>query len=158
MDKVHDYIHSLLSITGEVVGRKKIQKLTYILKILGVPINLQFKYHLYGPYSFDLQLKIDELVEWDMLKEKKAGNGYVYTDYSSSSELEYRGILNNYENILKHLNGLSADDLELISTMLYLKEEGYSDEKLMLEKVRQLKPNLVPHIATSLKEFKSLSD
>ena len=39
---------------GQVVGRTRLQKRTYLLHRCGGDFGLNFVYHHYGPYSFDL--------------------------------------------------------------------------------------------------------
>jgi uncharacterized protein YwgA len=75
-------ILSLVNEAGRIQGRTKFQKIVYILKIKGANFNERFSYHYYGPYSSDLQLEIEELVDRQILNQQnfnpssyKVGNG-----------------------------------------------------------------------------------
>ncbi|NWN94951.1 MAG: YwgA family protein, partial [Bacillus sp. (in: Bacteria)] len=79
----HVKIMGALAISGEIVGRKKLQKMIYIAKKLSFPFQEKFEFHFYGPYSEELTLKVEELTNLGFVnevKEKKSGNvQYRYT-------------------------------------------------------------------------------
>src|SRR5699024_6984368 len=56
---------------NEVTGRKKLQKMIYILQVCGIPFGEKFHYHFYGPYSEELSLRVEELCNLGFLKEDR---------------------------------------------------------------------------------------
>lgn len=65
----------VFSDSGEIVGRKKLQKIIYIAKKLELPFYEKYDFHFYGPYSEELTLQVEELCNLGFLhevKEKKA--------------------------------------------------------------------------------------
>ena len=62
--KNFEKILALIKLTdNKIDGRTKFQKIVYILKNNGVNFEEQFKYHYFGPYSPELQLEIEELID-----------------------------------------------------------------------------------------------
>ncbi|MCX6866800.1 MAG: hypothetical protein NTV46_11410 [Verrucomicrobia bacterium] len=52
--------------TTGIEVRKKLQKMVHILQEFGIPFGVRFGYHHYGPFSEDLQDKIQSL-QYDKL-------------------------------------------------------------------------------------------
>ena len=72
---------------GELVGRTRLQKQAYLLHRCGGQFQLNFVYHHYGPYSFDLADGLtDARVEGQIEIEEKPGR-YGGMQYSSSREM-----------------------------------------------------------------------
>jgi uncharacterized protein len=111
--------------TGEITGRKKLQKIIYIAKKLSFPFQERFQFHFYGPYSEELTLRIEELSNIgfiDEIREKKGGYyQYRYTltetgkEFLSLNEVEMPCL----PDCLKDMNEQNARFLELVSTVLY---------------------------------------
>lgn len=110
---------------NEVIGRKKLQKMIYILKKTGLPFNEKFGFHFYGPYSEELTLRIEELCNLGFLTEQKE---------KKESYIQYHYILNDEGrqfldqapddlpvcgDLVERLNDQPARFLELIATMLF---------------------------------------
>ncbi|SDO62233.1 YwgA family protein [Alkalicoccus daliensis] len=122
----HAKLLALLKETEEIVGRKKLQKMVYIAKRLGQPFREKYQFHMFGPYSEELTLQIEEMCQADFveeLREKKAG--YYQYRYSLSSKGEQflaavfpeKKMLD--KELLRALNEKSSKFLELVSTILY---------------------------------------
>ncbi|MFO7152575.1 MAG: hypothetical protein DIU66_004950, partial [Bacillota bacterium] len=77
---MYENIYSLLKLmhsVNSICGRKKFQKIVKILQNFGFPFEQRFVFHLYGPYSQELQNDIDMMVEAGLLKENFDG-AYTY--------------------------------------------------------------------------------
>lgn len=61
----------VFSDSGEIVGRKKLQKIIYIAKKLELPFYEKYDFHFYGPYSEELTLQVEELCNLGFLHEVK---------------------------------------------------------------------------------------
>lgn len=55
----------------EVVGRKRLQKMIYILKKNGIDFSERYSFHFYGPYSEELSTRIEELSNLGFIRENK---------------------------------------------------------------------------------------
>ena len=147
MNKSFNRITSLLSLTKHISGRKKFQKLVHILQHKGLNFNENFKFHYYGPYSNELQLKIDALVMNGMIEEKSEDNawGLHYYKYTLSNikDFEVDPELNKYSSLIDYLNSQPAQVLELVSTVYYLLErkKNISADEAFLKSL-SLKPDL----------------
>jgi uncharacterized protein YwgA len=133
--KDHAKLMQAISVTGEIVGRKKLQKMIYIAKKLAFPFQERFQFHFYGPYSEELTLRVEELCNMqflDEVKEKKDGYfQYRYTLTEPGKEfLSLNGVDMPYlEDCLLDMNGQNARFLELVSTVLYF--DTLSKEEVM---------------------------
>src|SRR4051794_949145 len=112
-------------VSGEIIGRKKLQKMIYIAKKVSFPFQEKFQFHFYGPYSEELTLRVEELCNMGFLNEVKEKKGgyfqYRYTltdngrEFLSLNEIEMPCL----QDCLLDMNGQNARFLELVSTVLY---------------------------------------
>lgn len=129
----------------EVVGRKRLQKMVYIMKKCGIRFEERYEFHFYGPYSEELTLRIEEMCNLGFLSEamedKKNYHQYRYSlteagqDFLSHADID-RPELGDY---IGAMNEKSSRFLELVSTMLFFehlpKEE--IEEKIYIVKSKQ---------------------
>ncbi|WP_043930116.1 YwgA family protein [Bacillus sp. EB01] len=117
-------MHAVL-VSGEIVGRKKLQKMIYIAKKMSFPFQERFQFHFYGPYSEELTLRVEELCNMGFLEECKENKGgysqYRYCLTEAGREfLSMSGVeMPNLEDCFMDMNGQNARFLELVSTVLY---------------------------------------
>jgi len=137
--------------TGEVVGRKKCQKMIHILQECGHDFGFDFKLALYGAYSSALQAQLEDFVNYEYITEQPAATevaGYRTSTFSASDrgKTVLEKLKENREPSWKalavFLNEQNTRDLEAASTILYLQKEDITDRELQ-EKFRRLKPHLV---------------
>lgn len=125
MLKDHAKLMQAIRVSGEITGRKKLQKMIYIAKKMEFPFQERFQFHFYGPYSEELTTRVEELCNMgflDEVKEKKGGYfQYRYTltesgkEFLSLNEVEMPCL----QDCLTDMNGQNARFLELVSTVLY---------------------------------------
>ncbi|TDL32999.1 YwgA family protein [Jeotgalibacillus sp. S-D1] len=143
MMKDHAKLMQAFFVSGEIVGRKKLQKMIYIAKKLSFPFHEKYQFHFFGPYSEELTLRVEELCNMGFIteqKEKKSG----YTQYRYGITEEGQAFLDaqstnpmpSVEACLRDLNDQSSRFLELVSTMLYF--DGLQ-EKELIQKVQKVK-------------------
>ncbi|MBM7704104.1 YwgA family protein [Metabacillus iocasae] len=138
----HAKIVKVFAAAGEIVGRKKLQKMIFIAKKLKFPFYEKYNFHFFGPYSEELTLRIEELCNLGFLSEvKEKKGGYMQYRYGLTEEGER--FLSHYELELPHLepcmvdmNDRSSKFLELVSTILYFDDLSKEEVK---EKVFTLK-------------------
>lgn len=113
---------------GILVGRKKLQKIVYIAKKLEIPFTERYKFHMFGPYSEELTLRIEELCNLGFLSEVKEDKG-GYQQYRYALTEEGLSFLQLYplevpflEKVVGSMNEQSSRFLELVSTLLYFEE------------------------------------
>ncbi|HEX7066165.1 MAG TPA: YwgA family protein [Bacillales bacterium] len=121
----HAKVIAVLQQAGEIVGRKKLQKIVFIAQKLNYPFNEKYHFHFYGPYSEELTLRIEELCNLGFLNEVKETKGN-YDQYRYTSTPEGEKFLGHYDvdmpglgECIANLNGQSARFLELVSTVLH---------------------------------------
>src|SRR5262245_43433656 len=69
---------------GRLIGRTKLQKVAYLLELVGLGSGFQFQYRHYGPYSEDLADAVQMAVAFDLVseEERKADWGGTYSIYA----------------------------------------------------------------------------
>jgi uncharacterized protein YwgA len=121
----HAKLMQAVMVSGEIIGRKKLQKMIYIAKKVAFPFHERFQFHFYGPYSEELTLRVEELCNMGFLNEVKEKKGgyfqYRYTltepgkEFLSVNEVEMPFL----QDCLVDMNEQNARFLELVSTVLY---------------------------------------
>ncbi|MBT2583040.1 YwgA family protein [Planococcus sp. ISL-109] len=138
----HAKIVDFIATAEGVTGRKKLQKMIYIMKKLNVPFQEKYEFHIYGPYSEELAARIDELCDMGFLSEALEDKGsYVQYKYAVTDEgMEFRNALGS--SFLQHpqaaalLNGKSARFLELTATLLYFDHLERNEQIAKLHSVK----------------------
>jgi uncharacterized protein YwgA len=161
MYKLFINLLNLVNATGRISGRKKFQKLVYILKHKGFNFKEDYSYYYYGPYSSVLQMEIDDLVRSELLDESLNNNTYEYSITDKAYEYVRDSSYSEEQvSLINMLNQESAYILELVSVFFYLEDSGYNNQNAILKKTRILKPELVNYIGEAyslysrIKEFK----
>ncbi|WP_172371277.1 YwgA family protein [Sporosarcina jiandibaonis] len=141
----HAKIVQFISLAGEVTGRKKLQKMIYIAKKMNFPFSEKFELHMYGPYSEELTLRVEELCEMGFLDEERIDKGaYFQYQYNVSGEgerfLETAGkVPGSLSDFIQKMQVKSSRFLELVSTLLYF---DHFEKKEQIEKVQVVKNKL----------------
>ena len=147
-------ILTMINEAGNVAGRIKLQKIIYILKNKGISFDEKFRYHYYGPYSQDLQLEIEELVDREFLIEESA-NPYIYKIKQQDSFHKVSDIVDNGD-LIRLLNKKDYRELELVSTIYFLQNEGIKNKNAIKKKMQILKPRLKELIDTAFELKKEI--
>ncbi|MGN7310661.1 YwgA family protein [Alkalicoccobacillus gibsonii] len=139
----HAKLMTFFSQAGEVVGRKKLQKMIYIEKKLSLPFRERYTFHVYGPYSEELSLRVEELTNLGLLDEVREDKGHYYqyryrlseegTQFLSLSTID----MPDATPITTSLNEQSSRFLELLSTLLYF---DHLEGEELKQKVISVKP------------------
>ncbi|MFT8321731.1 MAG: YwgA family protein [Bacillus sp. (in: firmicutes)] len=125
MLKDHAKIIKAIATSGEIIGRKKLQKMIYIAKKLDFPFQEKYQFHFFGPYSEELTLRVEELCNMGFLNEVKEKKGgyfqYRYTLTDDGKEfLELNEVdMPSLPSCLTDMNEQNSRFLELVSTVLY---------------------------------------
>ncbi len=150
MLKDHAKLMYALQVSGEITGRKKLQKMIYIAKKVAFPFQERFQFHFYGPYSEELTLRVEELCNMGFLEEikEKKGGYYQYRYSLTESGQEFLSLnevnMPHLEDCLIDMNGQSARFLELVSTILYfdnLEKEEVTEKVFTLKKKQNYTPD-----------------
>ncbi|WJY26556.1 MULTISPECIES: YwgA family protein [Sporosarcina] len=141
----HAKIVQMISLAEEVNGRKKLQKMVYILKKLQFDFAEKYELHMYGPYSEELTLRIEELCEMGFLHETCTDKGsYVQYTYKATEDgVKFSETADfpadELGPCISRLNTQSSRFLELVSTLLYFDHLDRADQ---IAKVRIVKNKL----------------
>ena len=141
----HAKILQFITLAGEVAGRKKLQKMVYIAKKMNFPYQEKYQFHMFGPYSEELTLRVEELCNMDFISEKMEDKG-SYVQYTYACTEEGRQFLStmsthheNLDQCIERLNIKSSRFLEMVSTLLYF---DYLPREEQIEKLHVVKGKL----------------
>lgn len=140
---------TLIDVLGEIKGRKKLQKIVHLLEHSGVNFFCKYEYHHYGPYSSDLQMELNDLVEQGFLSESFENGTYSYSITEKGKQFKVKMEQKMIEEVQFKLpvtpslkmNEQNSQFLEVVSTYAYLLDTGYDAAKAFA-KTKELKPHL----------------
>lgn len=139
----HAKLMHFFKIAKEVTGRKKLQKMIYILQKCKVPFEEKYQFHFYGPYSEELTLRTEELCNLGFINEVKEDKSnyyqynYTITENGQAFLEQFTLDMPEIEGQVGLLKGKSSRFLELVSTMLYFDDLSRDD---VVKKVYTVKP------------------
>ncbi|WP_010531544.1 YwgA family protein [Lentibacillus jeotgali] len=139
----HARLMQFFSEANDITGRKKLQKMIYILQKCHLPFEEKYQFHFYGPYSEELSLRVQELCNLGFISEEKQSVRnyiqyyYQLTDDGKAFLDQFQLDMPDMSEQIDLLKAKSSRFLELVSTMLYF--EGLTMEKLT-EKIHTVKP------------------
>lgn len=139
----HAKLMQFFAAANEVSGRKKLQKMIYILQKCHVPFEEKYQFHFYGPYSEELSLRIEELCNLGFISEEKESKSnyiqyhYQITDDGNEFLNQFQMEMPDMTAPIAHMKTKSSRFLELVATMLYF--EGLPREGIE-KKIHTVKP------------------
>ncbi|MFZ3578553.1 YwgA family protein [Virgibacillus sp. DJP39] len=143
MLKNHAKLMHFFQVAKEVTGRKKLQKMIYILQKCKVPFEEKYQFHFYGPYSEELTLRMEELCNLGFIDEDKEDKSNYY-QYNYAITKNGQAFLEQFTLDMPEINqqvellkNKSSRFLELVSTMLYFSDMPNSD---VVKKIHTVKP------------------
>ena len=113
---------------GEIIGRARLQKTAYLLKIAGLEDGFSFVYKHYGPFSEDLADAARDAGLLGLLREseERAAWGGRYSVFSVDGATGADGPPARRE-LAREAAASDAIELELAATAVYLAGEGCAD-------------------------------
>ncbi|GAB3789265.1 YwgA family protein [Virgibacillus kimchii] len=138
----HAKLMEFFSVADEITGRKKLQKMIYILQKCKLPFEEKYEFHFYGPYSEELTLRVEELCNLGFLQEiKEEKSNYFQYHYHITGDgrsflQQFASHLPGLGDKVKLLNRQSSRFLELVATMMYF---DALPKPAVTEKIHQVK-------------------
>lgn len=138
----------------EIEGRKKLQKIVHILQEFGIPFDVTFGYHHYGPFSEELQHCLQAAQHDKLIKETEVpGQPPTFRFEADDRLIRLWKLIDNeslprWADFAEELNCKSPRELETISTLVYLENlRGPSASQPQVdEEFRSLKPHLMERL------------
>lgn len=162
----------VLQAAGKLTGRTKLQKILYLSNLCKWNVIPDYKYHNYGPFSEMVNMEIENMQNNGWVNESpftttNGNTSYSYRLSRAGNEIA-NSLVSRFEDeivkstieLVESLNGLTTDDLEIMATLVYLKEENknLSNPELVKE-VFRLKPRFKEkQIKDGLRVFKMLEN
>jgi len=159
----------ILQKAGEINGRTKLQKLTYLSNLLWNGFD-DFGFHYYGPFSQDLMVEVERLEDNKFLEEepRRTGNDRTMYKYRLTSQGEKRAhevirnaasrrVIQATSTLIEELRGYSSDELEIMASLVYLRLSSPGEDADLVRHLRELKPYFsVERIRRGLRIFEIL--
>lgn len=140
-------ILNLVSFVERIRGRKKLQKMVYLLSVAGTKFHYKYKYHHFGPYSAELQTEINDLVDQQLLHENHEEQAYVY-ELTEKGKLFLKRLEEQYRyndeldrQLAEQLAKQNSQFLEMMSTYTFLLRSGDDPDEARV-KAAELKQHL----------------
>ena len=166
-----------LQSAGRINGRTKLQKIVYFANLVGWNA-FDFKYHNFGPYSDTLASEIDTMRNSDWVHERalETNNERILYQYSFSTKRQRLGaslvgkvedaspqgekLISLTRGLIKQLNNFSSDELEIMSTIMFLSRQDPSlSEEQLVAQTYELKPQFdKQQIAKGLRIFRIMKN
>ena len=138
----HDlFLVALITQTKEIKGKKALQKLLYLGKALGAPINYHFIMHMFGPFSYEVAAKYSDWEQKGIIKEQKkeTGTGFTYTTgnrakvYSRLFGKRIESFRETVDKLVSPFGGKEPFELEVLATLHHLSRLLQKGEKSVTE-------------------------
>lgn len=125
---------------GTLHSRKRMQKVVYLLKVAGCPLDAQYRLHFYGPYSEDVARLNGDMVQANFLEEAgeptPVGLRYSYrvpdgvraslnAFETSPHGRPLRDEMAPFEQRAKELAQADPKILEYAATIAYFRQQGH---------------------------------
>jgi uncharacterized protein YwgA len=153
---------------GRIVGRTRLQKISFILEAAGVGAGFRFKYKHYGPYSEELTnaSRTASVLGFLSENEQPTAWGGSFSIFATGMPLDQQ-IPDSRRGLIREMVNADAVELELAATALFLaleyfpnvwnetarrKPEKAADGRLeraraLYERIRQIQtPNPLPNL------------
>ncbi len=147
---------------GELIGRTRLQKITYLSQLAGFSEDFSFEYRHYGPYSEELAeaMEIATGLQLANEKEHQTNWGGWYSVYSAAAD-DLPTVKNRTE-FLTAAAGINAIELELAATAAFLYTEegiGQDDDSDPWGETELRKPDKAAHgnLGKAKKAYKKLA-
>ena len=158
-----DYVTSLAGLLtlngGKLVGRTRLQKSVYLLKLCGIDLGFDFEYHHYGPYSEELTIASRDAevlglldVEW----RSSYGNEYAIFHARVAADFPQPEKASSALNILSRYE---TTVLELAATADFLGKNGYGSDpwtETLRRKATKITASRIEQSKKLLSELESL--
>lgn len=133
------------------LGKTALQKLIFILKELyNVPVEYEYKLHIFGPYSEEISADLDYLSTNEVLKvdfqKHNTYTGYNILPFKNLKNIidEEKGFIRKIDDeinkVINDFGNKTAKELELKATIIYIKKEGKIDKQELIDRVKEIKP------------------
>ena len=140
---------------GSNVGRTAIMKLAYFLTALrGVPLGYRFTLYSYGPFDSAVLHDVDFASTLGALSTQpvRYPNGYGYSIQPGEAIEEVKALAHDFlqaheadiEWVAQEFGNLTAAELELASTIIYMNQEPFGspiDQEELARRVHDVKPH-----------------
>ena len=140
---IENLVHEIEQISNQSPGKKKLQKIVYLLQEKGFDFHCDYKIHFYGPYSRDLEFYVQKLIWEGALDIVITPSAHLIKTTGQTEDSLETGAGSDPMGFKEAVQLFAKDtpsDLELLTTTLYaaryLKEKN---EKNIIEAVIKIK-------------------
>ncbi len=126
---------------GKIIGRVRLQKLTYLATCIDNDVVFDFDYYHYGPYSDDLTEEIDDAIIDDIINEEviRKQNGLGKYSIFKLKKSDDPTKNDDRQKFLQKAKEIDALYMELLATALFLHNEKPNQNPW--KRLKELKPN-----------------
>ena len=123
---------------GIPAGKMFVQKILFMSKRLGENIPYEFSLYTYGPFSREIMDDLDELEENKEIEIKWNDRFEGYEIHDKGITIDESVTFQTLKNVLDEQGHRNAKQLELMSTLIFLRKDFEEDE--LRSAVKRVKP------------------
>lgn len=138
--------------TQDRLGKTALQKVIFLLqRVFGVEVDYSYTLYTYGPFCSDVARDLDVVNAIDGVKILPVGSGGGFEIVPGPMNAEVCGMSASFlretssalDKVIENFGGLTAKELELRSTLVYLSKPDLSRREL-IHQVNEIKPHFSP--------------
>ena len=138
----------LIDSLGVIKSRKAYQKLIYLTKALGVPLEGSYKMYYYGPYSDEIAKELDYMLFRDIIRVQNDSYCFISGSKAKSIVEENQEFIKKYQSeldkVINSFGKLEPMQLEIIATTHFIYNNlkhlyNITDKSIIIDKVKKAK-------------------
>ena len=138
----------LIDSLGVIKSRKAYQKLIYLTKALGVPLEGSYKMYYYGPHSDEVAKELDYMLSRDIIRDQSDSNCFISGGKAKSIVEENQEFIKKYQSeldkVINSFGKLEPMQLEIIATTHFIYNNlkhlyNITDKSIIIDKVKKAK-------------------
>jgi uncharacterized protein len=143
---VDKYIKEIIASvpSKRVEGKKRLQKLVFLVSEAGFPVDAKFFLKDYGPFSRDVEIASDFMSIFGELIESSTQTGYsnyIATVYElPSDQIDSISPSEDFSEVVRIMDSFRTVELEIASTIRYFQDQGLPFSSALHE-TREMKPS-----------------
>lgn len=131
-----------------IKGRKAYQKLIYLTKAVGVPLDGSYRMYYYGPYSDEIAKELDYSLSRGILRDQSDSYYFISGNEAKSIVEENQELINKYkgklDKVINSFGKFEPMQLEIIATTHFIYNNlkhlyNITDKSVILDEVKKAK-------------------
>lgn len=138
-NKILDVVNELYEIAHKAPCKKTVQKVMYLMEEAGNEEGFDYTIHFYGPYSADLDFKVQQMVAEGYLSINYTESGHLISATEKNRNTKSK-LTKKEDSVIKTFGKESPSSLELLATTLFVQRAARRvDAEAIVPGVKRIK-------------------